>query len=140
MATGYERGKIYPQPVRRLSHAFIQQWAMANNNSISLQAERQPDVLVVKLLPRKKFEFNNQIYAYSQLLSVLANITDVQQKLIKVQSAWQTRSDAGTIFKIIKDAGFNAKIDFKFGQGGKDEQSFMDEWQNIMKGADQKSP
>ncbi len=131
MATGYERNQVFPEPVRRLTRTLIAHWAEANGKEVSLPPEEKPIVIIVKLLPDKQFELSGKKYPHDKLLAVIQAIPQVEKKLIKVQSGWNTRADAGPLFRILKDAGLKAKIDFKSGGGGADEKTFMKEWEAI---------
>lgn len=131
MATGYESTQVFPEPVRRLTRTFIAHWAEANGKEVSLSPEKKPIVIIVKLLPGKQFELSGKKYPHDKLLAVIQAMPQVEKKLIKVQSGWNTRADAGPLFRVLKDAGLKAKIDFRFGEGGADEKGFMKEWEAI---------
>lgn len=114
MATGYERSQIYPQPFKNLVLTFIKNWGEAEGISMDMPFEKHPEYIIVKLLPEKKFEFNGIIYTHDEMLEILEVVQDVQHMIIKILSSWETRSDASQVFKKLKDAGFNAKIEFNF--------------------------
>jgi hypothetical protein len=134
MATGYERGQVYPEPVGRLTRALLSNWGEANGKKVDLPPEKKPGVTTVILLRDKRFSLNGKEYPHSELVDVVKSLPETERELVKVQSGWETRSDAGGVFKALKDAGFNAKIDFKLGDGGAEEQQFMQEWKKASDG------
>jgi len=131
MATGYQRGQVHPEPVGRLTRTFGRHWAEANGKTISLPPEKRTEELVVKLMPQSQCEVNGKTYSHDELIAALKKMEGADKKLIKVSSGWPTRSDMGAVFKMLKDAGFNAKIDFRMGEGGEEEKSFIKEWKGV---------
>jgi len=134
IGTGYERRQVHPEPVGRLTRAFLTQWAEANGKSVDVPPEEVPSVVTVILLPNKKFSFNGMEHPHEQLIDVLKALTTAERELVMLQSGWQTREDAGGVFETLINAGFKAKIDFKLGGGGPEENSFMEEWKKASGG------
>lgn len=114
MATGYKRSQIYPQPFKNLVLTFIKNWGEAKGRSLDLPFEKHPEYIIVKLHPEKKFEFNDIIYTHDEMVEILEAVPDIKLMIIKILSSWETRSDTSPVFKKLKDAGFNAKIEFNF--------------------------
>lgn len=116
-ATGYQRGEVFPEPVGRLVHALVSSWAQVNGKKLVLQPPQNPATTIVRLLPDKKFSLNGREYGHDQLVEVVGALPEAEREVVQVVSDWVTRSDAAPVFKILKDAGFNARIDFQFDQG-----------------------
>ena len=131
MATGYDRGKVYPEPVERLTRRMLLQWTEANDKALDIPAEKKRSIIVITLLPGRQFSINDKRYPYQELINVLKAFPPIECDVVKVQSDWNTRSEMGSIYKLLVDSGFNAKIDYQSGEGGEQEKQFLEEWNNI---------